>query len=73
MSGQLEDFDNISHYLLYRYRTLEVSADSRKKDLLVYTNLFFFFFCPIKKNHILLRQCTPVVLYCEQPSLKKNY
>lgn len=51
MSGQLEDFDNISHYLLYRYRTLEVSADSRKKDLLVYTNLFFFFFCPIKKTH----------------------
>lgn len=49
MSGQLEDFDNISHYLLYRYRTLEVSADSRKKDLLVYTNLFFF--CPIKKSH----------------------
>lgn len=44
MSGQLEDFDNIAHYLLYRYRTLAVSAaDSRKKDLLVYTNLFFFF------------------------------
>lgn len=72
MSGQLEDFDNISHYLLYRYRTLAVSADSRKKDLLVYTNLFFFFL-PNKKNHILLRQCTPVELYCEQPSFKKNY
>lgn len=47
MSGQLEDFDNISHYLLYRYRTLAQFLPTPVKKIYWSTQIFFFH--PIKK------------------------